>query len=503
MDNRKPPRWRLLYEGAGALFNISQTSLNFAIGVLAKPQYDLRRRVEVERVSQRDQPVRPRRQRRLQLRPAGRPQQPDQRADGRRSRARAWIRRSAPAWASRRRAGGASAGASASSTTRATTCSIRGARSASAAGAGYTLTALERAIGCRRCRGRRRCCCACSSWRPGTCWPRAAEGSATCGDIQLFSQLPSAGGPLALRGYGADELLARSRAHRPPRAAQRLLDRPRLEPDALHHRARLRRDAVRGRRRDRDVRDLRVLARARLLRRRLQLPRAARRVRPPPAVAVDRLRRAAQPPRRPTRRASACRAPPPTARRSSSWSASSRASSTGVPVRDERGLRLRSTDPRRAVPTPVARPRPRAPRRRAACARTPPSASRNVAAIAIASDRCAAIRRGRGSSPAATSASAASTTTASGASAHAPGQVQQPPEPVRRVALADQRERQIEDRVVERLRVVRVKRARNHVQHHRRDQQPDGQRRRPPRRSPRRGHSLSSGNSRNGATVVM
>src|SRR5206468_482007 len=41
MDNRQPPRWRLLYEGAGALFNISQTSLNFAVGVLAKPQHDL------------------------------------------------------------------------------------------------------------------------------------------------------------------------------------------------------------------------------------------------------------------------------------------------------------------------------------------------------------------------------------------------------------------------------------------------------------------------------
>ena len=47
-SRRKPPRWRLLYQGAGALFNISQTSLNFAIGVIAKPQYNLRHRVEFQ-----------------------------------------------------------------------------------------------------------------------------------------------------------------------------------------------------------------------------------------------------------------------------------------------------------------------------------------------------------------------------------------------------------------------------------------------------------------------
>src|SRR5205814_5082711 len=47
MDDRRPPRWRLLYEGAGALFNISQTSLNFAVGMLAKPQYDLRHHLEI------------------------------------------------------------------------------------------------------------------------------------------------------------------------------------------------------------------------------------------------------------------------------------------------------------------------------------------------------------------------------------------------------------------------------------------------------------------------
>ena len=46
VDNRKPRRWRLLYEGAGALLNISQSTLNFAVSMLAKPQYDLRRQIE-------------------------------------------------------------------------------------------------------------------------------------------------------------------------------------------------------------------------------------------------------------------------------------------------------------------------------------------------------------------------------------------------------------------------------------------------------------------------
>src|SRR5262249_29962920 len=39
----------------------------------------------------------------------------------------------------------------------------------------------------------------------------AGEGSATFGDVKLFAQLPAAGGPLGLRGYGADELLSLAR----------------------------------------------------------------------------------------------------------------------------------------------------------------------------------------------------------------------------------------------------------------------------------------------------
>ena len=350
-------------------------------------------------------------------------------------------------------------------------------------------TALERASGCRRSR-RAAMLLRLFELAPGHVLALAGEGSATCGDIRLFAQLTSAGGPLALRGYGADELLARSRA----------LGRIELRDDywtgldwnLLHF------TTVRGFAgtlfadvgRDRHLRDLRALARSRLLRRRLQLPRPPRRVRPPPAAAVDRLRRAAQPPRPVRDRASACRAPPPTARPSSSWSASS-------PVSDDDVVTVAVGS--QACCTIAVRVR-------LGGARLPPVRAQRQQEHrrdAIVSDRCAAIRRGRGSSPAATSASAASTTTASGASAHGPGRCSSQPEPVRRVALADQRERQIEDRVVERLRIVRVERARNDVEQHRRDQQPDGDRGRPPARRPRAATACSSGNSRNGATVAM
>jgi hypothetical protein len=41
-DNRRPPRWRLLYEGFGALLNITALTANFAAAFLLKPQHDLR-----------------------------------------------------------------------------------------------------------------------------------------------------------------------------------------------------------------------------------------------------------------------------------------------------------------------------------------------------------------------------------------------------------------------------------------------------------------------------
>jgi hypothetical protein len=44
-DNRRPPRWRLLYEGFGALLNITALTANFEAAFLLKPQHDLRHAV--------------------------------------------------------------------------------------------------------------------------------------------------------------------------------------------------------------------------------------------------------------------------------------------------------------------------------------------------------------------------------------------------------------------------------------------------------------------------
>ncbi|HEY4393621.1 MAG TPA: hypothetical protein VGP64_06145 [Polyangia bacterium] len=44
-DNRRPRRWRLLYEGFGALVNITQLTANFEAAFLLKPQHDLRHAV--------------------------------------------------------------------------------------------------------------------------------------------------------------------------------------------------------------------------------------------------------------------------------------------------------------------------------------------------------------------------------------------------------------------------------------------------------------------------
>ena len=58
-----------------------------------------------------------------------------------------------------------------------------------------------------------------------------------------------------------------------------------------------------------------------------------------------------------------------------------------------------------------------------------------------------------------------------------PPQAQRPPQPIRRESGADQRERQVEDRVVELFGIVRVEGARHHVEEHRRNGEPDDRRR--------------------------
>jgi hypothetical protein len=47
-DNRRPARWRLLYEGFGGLLNISELTANFAAIFLLKPQHDLRNEIELQ-----------------------------------------------------------------------------------------------------------------------------------------------------------------------------------------------------------------------------------------------------------------------------------------------------------------------------------------------------------------------------------------------------------------------------------------------------------------------
>ncbi len=44
-DDRRPPRWRFLYEGFGALLNVSELTANFAAAFLLKPQHDLRHEI--------------------------------------------------------------------------------------------------------------------------------------------------------------------------------------------------------------------------------------------------------------------------------------------------------------------------------------------------------------------------------------------------------------------------------------------------------------------------
>jgi len=210
MDNRKPPRWRLLYQGAGALFNISQTSLNFAIGVIAKPQYNLRHRVEFQAYHNETNQIG------LSVVGGyGFGRQADKNnltsvlmagVTGARLNSSFGENLGEVPQGGWRVSGGAAL----VHDTRDylfdpwTAVGVR-------AGADYMLTALDA--------GERLSQVSAGGvllrlfeLAPGHVLAVSAEGNVTFGDIRLFSQLTSAGGPLALRGYGADELLGRSRA---------------------------------------------------------------------------------------------------------------------------------------------------------------------------------------------------------------------------------------------------------------------------------------------------
>jgi hypothetical protein len=209
MDNRKPARWRLLYEGAGALFNISQTSLNFAVGMLAKPQHDLRRQVEITAFHNETSQIGvgvtggygfgPQADRNrlaslvfagvtgARLEPSfgeklGEPQQSGWRATGQIG----WEHDTRDYFFDPWRAVGLSVGA------------------------GYTLTALERGDRLSQLSSEVELL-RLFQLAPGHVLAVDGDAAATFGTIRLFDQLTIAGGPTALRGYGADELLSRVR----------------------------------------------------------------------------------------------------------------------------------------------------------------------------------------------------------------------------------------------------------------------------------------------------
>jgi len=209
MDNRKPARWRLLYEGAGALFNISQTSLNFAVGMLAKPQYDLRRQVETTAFHNETSQIGvgvtggygfgPQADKNrlaslvfagvtgARLEPSfgeklGEPSQSGWRATGQIG----WEHDTRDYFFDPWRAVGLSVGA------------------------GYTLTALERGDRLSQLSAEIELL-RLFQLAPGHVLAVDGDAAATFGDIRLFDQLTIAGGPIALRGYGADELLSRLR----------------------------------------------------------------------------------------------------------------------------------------------------------------------------------------------------------------------------------------------------------------------------------------------------
>jgi hypothetical protein len=208
VDNRNPRRWRLLYEGAGALLNLSASTLNFAVSMLAKPQYDLRRQVEAtvfhDEASLIGAAVNVGRgfgaqadRNRLsslvfagiegaRLDPSfgaklGEPAQNGWRLSG----AIGWDHDTRDFFYDPWRAVGV------------------------AIDARYTMTALDGGdrlsqvtVGAELLR--------LFELAPGHVLGVDGEGAATFGDVRTFAQLPSAGGPAALRGYATDELLSRA-----------------------------------------------------------------------------------------------------------------------------------------------------------------------------------------------------------------------------------------------------------------------------------------------------
>jgi hypothetical protein len=207
-DDRQPPRWRFIYEGFGALFDVSNLTARFEAAVLLKPQHDLRREIvatafhdEVNEIGARvgygwnfgPQADKNNLVSQILATVAGARLDP--------SFGQAVTATPQPGWRLSGRVGwthdtrdylfdpwrAVGIGVSAS---YALTALDGGAR-LSQVGAGLEVLRLHELA-------------------PGHVLALDASTQATFGDVRLPSQLPTAGGLGALRGYFADELLARA-----------------------------------------------------------------------------------------------------------------------------------------------------------------------------------------------------------------------------------------------------------------------------------------------------
>ena len=207
-DNRRPARWRFIYRGFGALLNISQVTASFAAGFLFKPQHDLRRQIlaaafhdEANQIGVRTtygwnfgrQADKNDLTSQIYAGIAGARLDP--------SFGQAVTAAPRPGWRASGRLG-------LSHDTRDYLFDPWRAVGFGAA-VGYALTALEQgnrlsqlSAGVEALR--------LFELAPGHVLAVDAAGDATFGDIRLPSQLTGAGGPTGLRGYFADELLARA-----------------------------------------------------------------------------------------------------------------------------------------------------------------------------------------------------------------------------------------------------------------------------------------------------
>ena len=176
MDNRTPPRWRFIYQGLGTVLDISQLTANVAVGVLAKPQHDLRRHVIVSAFHTETSQIGLGATGGYNFGRAGGPQQPGQHRAGGVTGARldpsfgeSLGEAPQPGWRATGRLGF-------NHDTRDYAFDPWTAVGLSAGGRVRAHRARRRDRGCHRGRPASRRC-ACSSWRPATCSPAPSRGA--------------------------------------------------------------------------------------------------------------------------------------------------------------------------------------------------------------------------------------------------------------------------------------------------------------------------------------